>query len=202
MKKNSMFFLVALLALVCLTAVSALAVVHSGKTRGHDAGKNEVHFNNTAIRSAIESGDYNSFMAAIQSNGNSRMAKNMTEAQFEKMVSLYKQQSEKMASMQAKQQQIQKALQNDDFNSWSQAVSVNGTMPKFLANITADNFAAYAKLEQAIQSKDFAAAKNLSTQLGLKTGFGPFMGARPGNFTRPVGKLGHMSKPMRFHNKS
>lgn len=116
---------------------------------------------------------------------------NITHERFNKMVATHNQ----TQNMQVRKQQIDTAITNNDYAAWKQAMTVNGKLPKFAENITQDNFSTYIKLMQAIQSKDFATAKNLSAELGFQTpqnhmGFGAKAQMARGTMQRSAKKFG------------
>ena len=66
-------------------------------------------------------------------------------------------------------QNVLDALNNSDYGAWVSALSENKQHPKILDKINADNFPTYVAFHNAIKNRDFATAKTLGDQLGLKT---------------------------------
>ncbi|MFW0837407.1 MAG: hypothetical protein ACKKL5_00190 [Candidatus Komeilibacteria bacterium] len=69
-------------------------------------------------------------------------------------------------------QAIQQAITDEDYQAWSQVVSVNNPLKDI---ITADNFSQFAQMRQLMQSGDWAEAQHIADQLGLPShspGFG------------------------------
>jgi hypothetical protein len=64
---------------------------------------------------------------------------------------------------------VQNAIETGDYNAFVAAITnEDGNAPKILETVTADNFARFVDMHNAMQSKDFETAKTIADELGLK----------------------------------
>jgi len=141
--------------LVCLVA-SVLAF--SGQGFGNKGG-------NEAATAALESGDYESWKAA--------MIADLTEERFQQEQQRYTEMARRRAEMEAQMTKIQAAIDTGDYTAWKEAVGDTGPESRFAEVVTADNFATYVEMHAAMQSGDFEQAKTLAKELGLDSLGGP-----------------------------
>ncbi|MBD3281397.1 hypothetical protein GF391_01495 [Candidatus Uhrbacteria bacterium] len=67
---------------------------------------------------------------------------------------------------------VQNAIASRDYNAFAEALTKeDGTMPKILETITADNFDRFADMHEAVMNKDFETAKAIAQELGLPEKF-------------------------------
>lgn len=65
---------------------------------------------------------------------------------------------------------VQNAIESRDYNAFVEALTnEGGNKPKILETITADNFARFCDMHDAMQSEDFESAKAIAEELGLPT---------------------------------
>ena len=63
---------------------------------------------------------------------------------------------------------VQSAIENRDYNAFVAAVTPeNGSIPKILEKITADNFDSFVDMHEALKNRDFETAKSIAQELGL-----------------------------------
>ena len=113
----------------------------------------------TDVRNALEAGNYNAWKEAITSR--------LTQDRFNRAVDNYQKMSERRTLMQEKMGAVQSTIESGDYQAWNSAIGDEPGAEKLREVITEDNFATYAEMQQAIQDKDFAKAKDLASQLGL-----------------------------------
>lgn len=177
MKKAPLFSISALL-LVGLVAAGAFAMPFGG------FGKRGMFGSNDAIKEALEAGDYEAYMSALEENWKAYKAE-LTEERFNEIVERhnqmaenraamqetrehrYQEMAEKRVAMQETNEKIQQALENGDYNAWKEAVSTSGRSSRIAEKITEENFDTYVKLHEARQNKDWETAKELAEELGL-----------------------------------
>ena len=145
-----------------LIAVGAFASPFGGKGRGGG-----MLYSNDAAKTALETGDYDAFVSAMNEQGESGRFAELTEEQFNKMVERNMQREEQMAAMQETRDAIHNALESGDYDAWHAAVISLDPVPELAEKITQENFDTYVKLHDAKEGKDWETAKGLAEELGL-----------------------------------
>ena len=161
MKKAHILGIFAVL-LVGLIAVGAFASPFGGKGQGGG-----MMYGNDAAKTALETGDYDAFVSAMNEQGESGRFAELTEAQFNEMVERNEQREEQMAAMQETRDAIHNALESGDYDAWHAAVISLDPVPELAEKITQENFDTYVKLHDAKEGKDWETAKGLAEELGL-----------------------------------
>jgi quinol monooxygenase YgiN len=141
MKKNSGLALFAML-IVGTTAVTGTYAFGPMK-------------DNDAAQQALETGDYDAFMAAVESE----LPNKFSEERFEHMAERYE-----------SHQAIQLALDNGDYDAW--VTAVEDAKPLSITEvITEDNFDTFIAMHEAREAGDFETAKQLAEELGFENGW-------------------------------
>jgi hypothetical protein len=116
--------------------------------------------NNTAIKEALKSNDYDAWKSAMLD----KFSNTLTEERFNKTLEEYQ-----------SREAINQALESGDYAAWKEAVDKSQT--RITDVITQDNFAKYVEMQKAMSSRDFATANQLRQELGLGRGM---MSTHPG----------------------
>ena len=148
MKKKTGLVVIALL-IISMVAAGAYAMGFGGKGLG-------MLSDNGAVISALKSGDYNAYTAAIES---ATKAKVPTQAQFNSLLEKYKQEAPTIEA----RQKAEQAIQNNDYTAWSAAM--NALLDSQRAQINQQNFDSIVKMHQQMQG-------NNSTMIHKVRGFG------------------------------
>jgi hypothetical protein len=181
MKKAPILGILAVL-LVGIIAVGAFASPFGGKGRGGG-----MLYDNDAAKTALETGDYDAFVSAIEEQGQSGRFAELTEEQFNEMVERNRQRESQMAAMQETRDAIHDALESGDYDAWYAAVITLEPVPDLAEKITRENFDTYVRLHEAKEGKDWETAKGLAEELGLER---PGLGIGGGRGMRPEGMPG------------
>jgi hypothetical protein len=75
-----------------------------------------------AINSAISGGDFSAFQVAVSTYNITRF-ENITQEQFNNLVSAYKSRNQMQADMNQTRNDINNAIKNNDYGSWKQAMT-------------------------------------------------------------------------------
>ena len=178
MKKAQILGIFAVL-LVGLIAVGAFASPFGGKRKGGG-----MLYSNDAAKTALETGDYDAFVSAMEEQGQSGRFAELTEEQFNEMVERSRQREEQIAAMQEARDAIHNALESGDYDAWYAAVITIEPVPDLAEKITRENFDTYVMLHEAKEGKDWETAKGLAEELGLER---PGLGIGGGRGMRPEG---------------
>ncbi|MBW2986030.1 hypothetical protein KY333_01540 [Candidatus Woesearchaeota archaeon] len=162
MRKAPMLGILAVL-LVGVIAIGAFAFPFGEKGQGGG-----MLYSNDAAKTALDTGDYNAFVSAMEENSMSGRFSELTEARFNEMVERNNQREEQMSAMQETRDAIHNALESGDYDAWHTAVSSLEPVPELVAKITPENFGTYLELHQAKESKDWKTVKGLAEELGLE----------------------------------
>ena len=159
--KTKSGLIIAIVLIVGLVTASAIAMAYIG------FGKGARGLSNGDVQKALEAGDYNAFIQALKAdNITAPRLINMSEDTFNTLATGYKQSEQKIADMQARNQQIQQAIQNNDYNTWKQAMTPNLSQDRFNTLVAqyqkreqmlADMNATRQKIDLAIQNNDYNA---------------------------------------------
>lgn len=148
MNKSLIVGLTVVLA-VCLVAAGAFAFGFGGQPGGHPSNQ---------TKAAIEAGDYNAFVASL--NGTT----NITQTQFNALVTRY----QKGTAMRTEMQAVQQAIANNDYAAWQTAMTtinpnadVSQTQFNALVKIAQDE----QQVQQAGKNNDFTAWKTAMSTL-------------------------------------
>lgn len=137
---------------------------------------------NAEAKAAIEAGDYDGFVAAVESRQKDRMP---TEDQFNAM-------SEQHKAMQSHRQAVEAAIDAGDYAAWKAAMDNKLKGQSAEDVITEENFPTFVKMHEAKESGDLETAKALAEELGLDgIGFGRGSGMGRGHGNRggcPMGE--------------
>ena len=144
--------------------------------------------NDTAVHQALQTGDYQGYLNAIEANWQKYKA-GITQDKFNTMSEKYNNMTANKAAMQKTQDAITKSIQDNSYQEWSSAIATLPKKPAFTDNITADNFATYVQLYNAQQNKDWTTVQTLTKQLGINY---PMMHGAKGNWQ---GQFMHRQKP-------
>jgi len=137
---------------------------------------------NNALFSALQAGDYNAYMAALNASDRHFMMQNLTEAQFNERATQFKElESERNVTMQY-QTEIQDAIQAKDYTAWYTAETGLEKEFSITSRVTADNFDTYVAMHEAIDSGNYTQAKALAQEIGISEGIG---GYGPNDFGHP-----------------
>jgi len=162
MKKTAIFGLVAVF-LICVVATTAFAMPFARERMGQSE----------EMVSALEAGDYDSYMQAMDDSDRPYMAQHLTEEQFQARAENFQQIQERRQEMQQSREQAFEALQDGDYDAWFEAMSSMDPQPAILETINKDNFDSYVELHNARMDWDFDKVKELSEELGIEgEGFG------------------------------
>jgi nucleotide-binding universal stress UspA family protein len=156
----------AAMLLVGLVAAGAFAMPFGGNGWGR--------FGNEAVREALEGGDYDAYLSAIDEGWRTYRA-GMTEGKFNEMFEHHQEMSEKRAQMQKKRAAVEAAIEAGDYEAWVSAIEGSPGAERLAEVITEDNFGTFAEIHQARQDKDWEKAKELAEELGIEgmhKGFG------------------------------
>ncbi|MBI4053195.1 MAG: hypothetical protein HY394_04110 [Candidatus Diapherotrites archaeon] len=125
-------------------------------------------FGSQAAQDALKAGDYAAFTTAIASTPRGeKAAQNISQDQFKAMSANFKQAGEFRQKMDAWQQSVQKALDDNNYQEWVNAMNAKPKPKSITDVITSGNFTVYVKYQKALHDKDFTTAKTLAQQLGL-----------------------------------
>ncbi|MBU0628465.1 MAG: hypothetical protein KKC75_04700 [Nanoarchaeota archaeon] len=135
-------------------------------------------FGNNATKQAIKDNDYTAWKEAKSSE--------LTEDNFNKLHQRYADMSEKKTEMDQKRQDVEAAIESNDYNAWLSAVEGSPGAEKLKETITADNFSRFVEMHNAMKNKDPETAKQIADELGIKWpmgfgGLGDFGKGRIGN---------------------
>ncbi len=172
MKKTAIFGIMGVL-LVGVLSTMAFAMPFGGK---HFMGQTE------EMAHALESGDYDAYIGALDSADRQFMAHTLTEEQFNARAENYQQMQQRMQERAQLMENAAEAIQNHDYAAWVEAVSSMDPQPAILEMVNEDNFDKFVELQNARMSWDFETAKELSEELGISgqeysMGFGRMKGA-------------------------
>lgn len=123
----------------------------------------------SAVATALQNGDYQGYLNAIEANWQSYKA-SITQDKFNQMSQQYNNRSTQISTMQANKKAVDQAIQDGNYQEWVTAITALNKKSSFADKITADNFATYVKMYQAEQSKDWTSAKQYAQDLGIQTG--------------------------------
>jgi hypothetical protein len=172
--KKTILLSIAALFVVSMVAVLTFAFPFEG------FGKTGILVKNDSASAALEAGDYDGYMSALEAQW-LVFKTQMTKEKFNTLVAQHKamladmsrrndtgrNDSEAAAARTLQMEKIKQAITDGDYAAWKEAMVVMENVPKVSDKITADNFATYVKLQQALENKDVETAKELSTELGL-----------------------------------
>lgn len=120
-----------------------------------------------ALKEAVENGDYEGYMAALEESWQAYKAE-VTEDKFNEIVQRHNEMSQKMAEMQEAREKVQQDLENKDYNAWKEAIGNSPCEAKLAEVITKENFDTFVEMHNAMQSGDFDKAKQLAEELGIE----------------------------------
>jgi hypothetical protein len=185
MKKTTTFVMLAIL-IASIVGGSVLATSFSyerGKlANGH--AYNATIDKDDALVTAMEAGDYDAYIAALDSNDRPYMMQNLTEEQFNERFAQFKElAAERNVTMQY-QNEIQVALDAKDYSAWYTAETGLEKELSITSKVTEDNFDTYVAMHEAIDSGNYTQAREFAQEIGLSKGIG---GYSPNDFGHPIG---------------
>ena len=125
-----------------------------------------------AVMSAIESGDFEAWKAAI--------TETLTEENFNRIREMQQNREERMNEMHENMESIIQALEDEDYEAWKIAIEESGRT-EMLDVIDEENFEILVQIHEAEISGDFETARELSQELGIGCEmFGGFRGRMEG----------------------
>ncbi|MEA3342839.1 MAG: hypothetical protein U9Q92_01615 [archaeon] len=145
--KKTLIFGVVVLLLVGLVACDAFAF--GGHLRG-----------DSAVGDALEAGDYDAYLAALDEGFQTRKAQ-MTEEKFSEIAGRYQQMAEKRAEMRERREQLHAAM-DEGYESWRALADSMDPQPPFADRITDENFDKFVELRDTMEH-----AKELRDELGF-----------------------------------
>jgi anti-sigma28 factor (negative regulator of flagellin synthesis) len=130
------------------------------------AQKTEMKTKIEAVKSALESGNYDAWVAATKSiNENSPELKKITASNFADYVAKYKERQADMAERQAKMEAVRAAINAGDYNAWVTATKAMDEDCPNLEKINSNNFSRYV---EAFKLRD--QAQKIFEELGVNGG--------------------------------
>lgn len=154
-------------------ALVLISLVASGASASHfgEEGKS-MHWGSKALKNAINEGDYDAYMNALEGTGKEPIDKEAFDDRFTR----FQEMATKKAEMQA-------AIDSGDYNAWLSAIDGTYMEEKLSGMITEDNFDTFVELHQAKKDKDWEKVKALSAELGFEKTEGKkgFMGGHMGH---------------------
>lgn len=108
-----------------------------------------------ALRSAVESGDYDAWKAVMESE--------MSEENFESM-------QERHAVGRERREAIGAAFDAGDYGTWVEAVQMNGKAPRITEKVTEENFPLIVELHEVRQAGDTERVNEIREELGFPHG--------------------------------
>ena len=192
---------VTILIIVLAVRASASANITADKNINNNSARQ------TAIMQAIQNNDYKAWFAAMTQNGNKpQIVDKINAGNFSKYTEMIgdfkngkfedvKKISEQLgiSNLQTlnqnsnanegtrgdfKDSPVMQAIQNKDYNAWVAALNANGSKPKILDKINADNFGKFTEMLQLMKDGKNSEADSMRKELGLPA---PNMGAQNGS---------------------
>ncbi|MCK5698594.1 MAG: hypothetical protein KAH93_02015 [Candidatus Aenigmarchaeota archaeon] len=152
MKKTA---IIGVAALLLLGLIAADAFAFGGHLRG-----------DSAAGDALEAGDYDAYLAALDEGFQTRKGQQMTEEKFGEMAGRYQEMAEKRAVIEERREQLHAAM-DEGYESWRVLVDSMDPQPRFADGITEENFEQFVELRDTMEH-----AQELRDELG----FGERMG--------------------------
>ncbi len=152
---------------------------------------------NNGISEALESGDYDAYLAAVD-NGNRPDSQVLTDEEFSQRSEQYQEMAQQREKVQAaldsgdygawrqaksarftqdrfnmlvqdqmQYQAVQQALEDHDYDAWISAIEGTPMADRLTQVIDEGNFDTYVQLHDAVQDNDLEAARELQSELGL-----------------------------------
>lgn len=138
-------------------------------------------FGNEEMQTALEAGDYEAFMEAVE-DGDKPFVEQMTEERFNERVEHYQ-----------SHQAIRDAVEAGDYDAWYAAMK-EIEKPRPIDVVTEDNFDIFVQMHEAREAGDFDKAEELAEELGLERGFENCM---RGHYNVGKGQMGQCMRGQR-----
>jgi hypothetical protein len=188
MKKMTVFMTLAILvASIVVGSVLATSFNYGREKVANESDVNGSNINryeykNTALTAALQAGDYDAYIAALNESDRPFMMQNLTEEQFNERIAQFKElETERNVTMQY-QTEIQGAIQANDYNAWYTAETGLEKELSITSKVTADNFDIYVAMHEAIDSGNYTQARELAQEIGISEGIGGLGPNDLGNF--------------------
>ena len=148
-----------------------------------DAQKADMKTKMDAVKTALDSGDYNAWVTAVKAmDANSPILQKVTADNFKDYVAQNKTKEADMAAQKTKMEAVKTALDSGDYSAWVTAVKAMDANSPLLTKITSDNFSQYVQANQLRQQAD-TILKTLGVDQGEMGGPGGMHGGRPGDMS-------------------
>ena len=129
---------------------------------------------NEEMKTALETQDYDAYVAAFDSNDQGFMRHQITEEEFN-------QRADRFQERMAHHEVMEEAMESGSYGKWLAAVSEQDPQPHMVELITEDNFDTFVAMHNAMEAGDYETAKELRTELGIE-------GKGPGNSGKKEGR--------------
>jgi hypothetical protein len=166
-------------ALFLVGIVAAGAYAFGMGSRGWQGNSTE----GNVMQAALESGDYESYLAAFDGNDTAFMRHKLTEDEFNERV-------QRIKESEASHEAIEAAIESGDYTAWAAAIEAKGMKPAFANKITEGNFAKFVEMHEAMEKADSIAGE-LGIARGPMAGLGTGHSQGRGMRSRPVRTLAH-----------
>jgi len=147
MKKTPILGLAAVLVLG-LVATAAFAMPFWGNGKGNDA-----------VQEALESGDYDAYLVALEEQYQAFLENEASEEMFNQRVARHQERTQVQSKIDA--------AMSEGYDAWIETVNSLDHAPPMMDAVTEDNFDTFVAMHQARQGGDWETAKALADELGF-----------------------------------